>query len=303
MRKKTHSNIRDSYIVILLTLFILLFSNIFILNQATAQEEQLKLVVKLDKLTVNVNERFAVTVTDENGNPIEGATVGIQSYTGKDSLDTTDAEGHAWLVAPEGRDEIIIKAQKLGYVAGTSTLGINNNPGFWESLLQSPYTPIVIAVIILLFAIVFVNLRQKKSIDTRAREISKEQALKRYGAHGKIVSISSSEKTGKLVDRYGSQGPKIEEIRISRPRKDKKIISVESEKEEVKKVIPRKPKRKYDYEWFEGTDDIRYEIDRITGEIDEERLDKWFEGIDEIRAKIDEKVKKKDKKKDEADEE
>lgn len=256
-----------------------------------------KLIVTLDKYTVNANEKFSVVVKDENENPIANATVVIQDVFGEDAIATTNSGGRAWLVAPEVGGEITIMAQKDGYVEGTTPLMVNIGPGFWESLLQNPYTPIVIVVIILILAIVFVNLRQKKSIDAKAREISKEQALKRYGAHGKIVSLPSDEKTGKPVDQYGSRGPKIEEIRISRPRKDKKIVSVKSEKEEARKVIPRKTIRKHDYDWFEGTDDIRYEIDRITGEIDEEGLDKWFEGIDDIRAKIDEKIKKKDKKK------
>jgi hypothetical protein len=268
-------------------------------NQTTITVlNKLQLYVTPDEHTIEANKLFSVTVTDENENPIADATVAIQDVFGDGAIATTNSEGRAWLVAPEVGGEITVMAQKDGYVEGTTPLMVNIGPGFWESLLQSPYTPIFIAIIILIFAIVFVNLRQKESIDTRAREISKEQALKRYGAHGKIVSLPFSEKTGKPVNQYGPRGPKIEEIRISRPRKDKKIVFVESEKEEVRKVIPRKPKRKYDYDWFEGTDGIRYEIDRITGEIDEEGLDKWFEGIDDIRAKIDEKLKKKDKKKD-----
>lgn len=258
-----------------------------------------KLIVTLDKDSIEANEQFFVTVTDdtENKNPIADATVAIQDVFGEGAIATTNSGGRAWLVAPEVKGEITIMAQKDGYVEGTTPLMVNIGPGFWESLLQNPDIFIILAVIVVIAAIVFVNFRQRKHIDIGAREISKEQALTRYGAHGKIVSLPSSEKTGKPVDQYGSRGPKIEEIRISRPRKDKKIVSVKIEKEEARKVIPRKTIRKHDYDWFEGTDDIRYEIDRITGEIDEEGLDKWFEGIDDIRAKIDEKIKKKDKKK------
>ena len=42
---------------------------------------------------------------------------------------------------------------------------------------------------------------------------------------------------------------------------------------------------------------MRYEIDKLTGEVDEEGLDKWFEGVSDLKVKIDEKIKKKDKKK------
>lgn len=317
MREKIHSKhskIRDNYIAILLILFILLFSNIFILNQVTAKEEELKLIVTLDKRNFEANEPFSVTVTDENGNPIEGATVGIQSYTGEGSLAITDAEGLAQLVVPEGKDEnikITVKAQKEGYIAGTTTAWVNRESGILDLLMESPYTPIFIAVIFLILAIVFVNLRQKKLekfVGSRAREISEGQVLRRYSPNGIIVSsLPGGKKTeDKSVNQYVSKEgddiaakkePKVEEIRISRPQKDKKIVTVKTEKEEPRKVIPRKTIKKHDYDWFEGTDDIRYEIDRLTGEIDEEGLDKWFEGIDDIRAKIDEKLKKKGKEK------
>ena len=273
--------------------------NITILNK-------LKLIVTLDKYTVKANERFSVVVKDENENPVKDATVYIQSVLGES--DTTNEDGRAWLVAPEDRTEITVIVRKEGYQDKTTTVMIDIPLGLWESLLQNPYTPIVIAIILLILAIVFVNLRQKKLIDIGTKKTSKEQPLRRYGGHGAIVSPPSSEKTGKPINQHGLKkdvqvepkwGSKVEEIRISRPRKDKEIVPVKSEKEEARKIIPRRTIRKYDYDWFEGTDDIRYEVDKITGEIDEEGVDKWFEGIDDIRAKIDEKVKKKDKRKDE----
>jgi len=266
---------------------------------------KLDLELTLDKHTVEENERFCVTVKDEKETPVENAKVWIQSVVGED---TTDSQGHAWLAAPEGRSKITIRAQKDGYVDGTTTVAVNIGPSWWESLQKNPYVPIFVAVILLILVIIFVNLRQKKLIDTRAREISKEQSLKRYSSHGAIVSSQPDVKIeNQPVNRHGptenidtnlKRGPKIEEIRISRPRKEKEIVPVKTEEEEVKESIPQKIKRKYDYDWFEGTDNIRYEIDKITGKIDEDGADKWFEGIDDIRAKIDEKVKKKDKKKD-----
>ena len=45
MRKKIHPQTRDNHVVILLTLLILLFSNIFSSNLVTAQEEGLILDV------------------------------------------------------------------------------------------------------------------------------------------------------------------------------------------------------------------------------------------------------------------
>jgi len=163
------------------------------------------------------------------------------------------------------------------------------------------------AVLFLIFAIVFVNLRQKRLVDIRAKEISKEKNLNQHEATAKTDSSSIGKGIDKTSDQYGlkpsirvepNQGTKVEEIRISKSSKEKDIVSVKDGKKPERKTIPRGSAVKHDYDWFEGTDDIRYEIDRITGEIDEEGIDKWFEGIDDIRAKIDDKVKKKDKKRD-----
>ena len=96
---------------------------------------------------------------------------------------------------------------------------------------------------------------------------------------------------------------KIEEIRITRPRKEKEVVPVKTEVDETEKVIKRKVLTKKDYDWFEGDEDARYGIQKATGEIDENGKDKWFEGVGDLKEKIDERVKKKDKKKDEENQE
>jgi hypothetical protein len=274
----------------------------------TVIKKQLSLIITLDgsKYTVKTNEKFSVAVKDENDNPISGATVAIQGGIG--DVETTNDAGRAWLTAPGDRTEITIKAQKEGYQYATTTVKIDTSPGLIEILTQSQYTPIALAVIAVIVAIVLVNLRQRKQIDVRTKEISKEQTLKRYSSHGAVVSLQPSAKienqpvnqhgTTENIDVESERGPKVEEIRISRPRKEKEIVPINAEEEKVDEEIPRKVRRRHEYDWFEGTDDIRYEIDKITGKIDEDGVDKWFEGIDDIRAKVDEKIKKKDKKKD-----
>ena len=273
----------------------------------TVIKKQLSLIITLDgsKYTVKADEKFSVVVKDENNNPVSGATVAIQSMG---EVETTNNEGRAWLIAPGDHTEITIKAQKEGYRYGTTTVNIETSPGLIDILMQNQYTPIFIAVIAVIISILFVNFRQRKQIDVRTKEISKEQTLKRYSSHGAVVSMQPNVKIeNQPLSQYGpteninmdsKRGPKVEEIRISRPRKEKEIVPVNTEEEKVDEAIPRKVRRRHEYDWFEGTDDIRYEIDKITGKIDEDGVDKWFEGIDDIRAKIDEKVKKKDKKKD-----
>ena len=165
--------------------------------------------------------------------------------------------------------------------------------------------PIFIGAVLLISAVIFVTLRQKRSIYNRTKEITDNKTLEKYNLNAK-VTLSADQDEEKPEDRYYSrdavrtkpvQDAKVEEIRISRPHKEKEIIPVKSEEDETEKVINRKKLQKHDYDWFEGTDDVRYEIDKLTGEVDEENLDKWFEGVDGLKDKVKEKLKKKDKNK------
>lgn len=274
--------------------------NITVLNKP-------QLIITPDSYTVEENKQFSVVVTDENGKSVAGVIVGIQSCTGEDYIDITNDNGRAWLITPEGHNEIILIAQKEGYIDGKPILlGVNTNPGFIELIVENPYAPIFIAIVLLILAILFVNFRQKRAIAKIPEEIFKEQPSKKYTTSRKNGLMPPHKVIRKPVNHHKSKGnvriepkrgPKIEEIRINRASKDKKIVSISRESEEKRKTSPRKTTRKHEYDWFEGTHNIRYEIDKITGNIDEEGVDKWFEGMDDIRAKIDEKVKKRDKEK------
>jgi len=264
-----------------------------------------QLIITPDAYTVEANKQFSVVITDENGKSVAGVTVGIQSCTGKDNVDVTNDNGRAWLIAPEVHSEIILIAQKEGCIDGKPILlGVNTNPSFIELIVENPYAPIFIAVVLLVLAILFVNFKQKKDIANVPEEIFKEKPLRKYTTNRKNGLMPPSKIIRKTVNQLKSKedvriepkrGPKIEEIRINRSNKDKKIVSISREIEEKRKTSPRKITRKHEHDWFEGTHNIRYEIDKITGMIDEEMADKWFEGMDDIRAKIDEKVKKRDK--------
>lgn len=281
-------------------------TNISVIKKETQNESQLAITPDGSIYTIDANKQFSVIVTDETGKTISEATVGIQSYTGKGSVDETDDNGRACLTAPGDCSEIILVAQKEGYTSGTEKIWINANPGLMERTLQNPYVPIAIAAIVLIFAIIFVNFRQKRNVRPKENPSdSPKQFLTNSARHKKAILSKPSEQPRKTANQHGPeekdyeesrQGAKVEEIRISRSRKDKEILSMSDE--EKRNTISRRSGKKTSHDWFEGTDNIRYEIDKMTGEIDEEGEDKWFEGTDDIRAKIDEKLKKKDKKRD-----
>ena len=262
---------------------------------------------KLDISTVDVvdgGKLFSVYVYDEKGEPVPNAIVGISSIL--EESDETDDAGRAWLTAPENKDTIMIIAQKNGYVSDNIIIKVNIPQHWWETFIKSQYFPIIIAFIFLILAIIFVNQRQKKSIFARAKEISDNKTIEKFNKNEKSVTPISNkinEKTSSYSSLTGpvriksNQDSKVEEIRISRYRKDKEIVPVDEKKDETEKIINRKKKQKHDYDWFEGKDHIRYEIDKITGEIDEKGMDKWYEGVDGLKEKVNEKVKNKDKKK------
>ena len=158
----------------------------------------------------------------------------------------------------------------------------------------------VSAIIVLIIIIILVNFRQKKSIFDRTKEITDNQTKKKY----EEITIDKKQKTPVEKKEYytldnvrikQNGDSRVEEIRISRPKKAKDIVPVRTVENEIDKVIEKKKGRKNKHDWFIGHDELRYEIDKMTGEIDENGLHKWYDGLDDIKEKIDDKVKKKDK--------
>ena len=265
-----------------------------ILNNES-DDEPLGLLVIPDDFTIDAGERFSVKVIDENGKIVSGVEVAIQSFGDKE---TTNSNGRVWLIAPEDKEIVTIIAQKEGYNKGNAKIGVNLKHPWWQDFFGNPYFPLFVGAIILIFAIIFVNIKQRKSIFDRAGEISKEKKMEEDGRELKKDISGSS----RLFDKKeeirikSNHEAKVEEIRITRPRKEREVVPVSSEENETERLINKKKMQKNDYDWFKGTDDIRYEIDKITGEIDEDGIDKWYEGVDDIREKIDEKMKKRKEK-------
>jgi len=300
MRYKRYSKKVCSYAAKSIIIIILIFclSN-------TVQAKYLK--IDMNDTVVNEDEEFSVKVySNESSDGIQGVTVYIQSTSMPPA--TTNRNGIAFLKAPSNSGNFLIVAEKTDYSRGELEIKVVTSPAFWEH----PYFLIVIAIVCLVGAIIFVNIKQKKDIYNRAKEITHQKLLKKHDKkkdekNNKNVSFEKekpvfNEKvkektyTPEPVRSKPSDDAKIEEIRISRPKIKKEVVSVDDKKGPDKVVLEKKIKKR-DYDWFEGKKDVRYEIDKITGEIDEKGKDKWFEGVDTVKLKIDEKVKKKDKKK------
>jgi len=281
-------------------------SNETILTVLDVDDTTDQLLIEIEPEVVDANKKFTVTVyiiDKDSGEEIliSGVSVGIEND--KSKTVKTNEEGVAVLSAPDNKDSINILASKIGYTSAKKTIWVNIEEPWWN-FIYSSYFPIFIAIICLIFAVIFVNIRSKKSIFKRAKEISNEKMKQRYELESEDITKSKEKQedinlqnfSGKPIRSQAKDDPKVEEIRISRPQKDKEIVKVETDEDKADKIVSEKRIKKKDYDWFEGKDDMRYEIDKLTGEVDEEGLDKWFEGIGDLREKIDEKVKKKDKK-------
>lgn len=296
---------------------ILLLVSILSFPTVLAQQNQ-RLTIIRDDWIVEPNEEFTVTVTDEDGSVVSDAKVSIDAgMTGV----KTNSNGVAYLTAPSTEGKYSIVARKSGYISFEGEIKVDSGPAFWETTTF----PIILGGICLIGAILFVFFREKKSIYNRAAQISKNNILEKYGkTQQKNKTKNQTQKTHtppennltynqnkkniyqnpyqpKPVRSRNENDSKVEEIRIRRPRKEKKVVSVDDE-DKTEKVIQDAKMKKRDDEWFQGNDEAKYEVGKITGEVDEEKIDKWFEGVDNIKEKIDQKVKK-DKKKRKKDEE
>jgi len=300
MRIKKKSKTRINFNV-LFTLCVLLFTlGTF---SSITKADQPYLYIEPNSLIVEAGDPFYVTVyeNNENGVKIEKATVYIANYG---SNDTTDAYGNAFFTAPEDIKkvtELRIYATKQGYITSSVLIKINPVDSIWDSIIKNNYFLIFVSFIILIFAILIVHFRQKAYVNTRSKELSNEKLVEKW------VTFENNDdsKTNLNIQHYSNNAvrtkqtkdTKVEEIRITRPSKDKEIIPIETHRGETEKVINSEKSKSLNTDWFKGTEDIRYEIDKITGKVDEEGIDRWYEGIDNLREKIDERLKKRKKEK------
>ncbi|MFO8078305.1 MAG: carboxypeptidase-like regulatory domain-containing protein [Thermoplasmatota archaeon] len=247
-----------------------------------------QLYINTEQFTVEAEKQFTVTVYDETGTPISGATVGIQNHIEKGFVSITNPQGQASLQAPN-EDTITLIAQKQGYKDATETIWVNTKPGLINELFNHPYTVIIIAGIVLIFAIIYITFFNKNKTTPLSPPAQKKPSK---------IPLSSSPPSKNNRSRPRSMGTssKVEEIRITRKEPEKKIVPI---KHKPAREIPPMDKRKNTTDtWYKGNHNLGYTIDKITKKTDETKKDKWFAGTTDIQKKIDETLKKKQDEKD-----
>ncbi|MCX6665875.1 MAG: hypothetical protein NT038_07465 [Euryarchaeota archaeon] len=266
------------------------------------EQEAIIIIGVLDVTTVQTGDVLSVQVTDDNENAVSEASVYIQD---QGAVKQTDNEGKASLAAPfvDANTKVYLVVHKDGYedvskIIPVTNVGTSAGESDWMLLY-----PIIIAVIAVVIFMVVVRLRKRKKpkpIDDPDWNFSsqKERSMRDENqsfSHRSHEKERTEQKAKDTITVVQTDDPRIEEIRLHRTTKQKEttIISDEAKPtEETQQALKTKPDQ-----WFEGTDELRYKVDKLTGKIDEQGADKWFEGKKKVQEKIDEAISKKNKKK------
>ena len=259
-----------------------------------------ELCIVSDRDTVEEKTSFQVTVTDQDDTPMEGALV----YVTEDASPiTTDMNGHAVVYAPEIDvfNTATIQVIKSGYLPGFTSIRLENAKGAIFGLTESQFLqilPILLAVLVVIFSIIYVFFRQRKTQNTPPHNAStnnhKESESQIKGEHR--VNNGSFRFSGNVKKdfSFSSLEPRVEEIRIPVQAKKKETTYLSEGKEQEQAVEVQKNQQD---EWFKGQDYMRYKLDELTGKIDQKTDGKWFEGEHDTKYKVDEALKKNLKKK------
>jgi hypothetical protein len=260
---------------------------ILILDDKIENKSQIIITILDNDFIIDGNSYFSVLITNENGIIIPDVKIAIQNYIGKDSISFTDDNGRAQILAPNNREEIIILAQKEGYIEDTEKIWINRNPELLERLIENPYFIITISIIILIFSILIVKIRKQKfNYKQKYKECNDSKKNSKMSKNN-LKKINKVEKSNSIKDA------KIEEIRITKKIFNNRIELIDSKKENLKKHSNNLYKNIENKNWFEGINDIRLKIDNLTNNNNINNENRWFEGKENIQKKIDEKLKNK----------
>lgn len=259
-----------------------------------------QLSIDTDRGTVEENKEFQVIVKDQDNNPVEGAYV----YVTADATPVvTDAQGVAYLHAPDVEvfTTTTIEVIKGGYLPGLTTIRVENAESLTFGMTESQFLkllPVLIAVLVVIFAIGFVVWRQRRTTALPYQTVQKEP----YDAPPTV----QQEKQRQRPNHEPSIMPEKRDISISTPvsRVEEIRLPVQAKKKETTILPEDKPsepvseqRKKEQDEWFKGQDYMRYKLDELTGKIDQKTDGKWFEGEHDSKSKVDETLRKSFKKK------
>lgn len=260
-----------------------------------------ELTIETDRVVVEENTEFQVTVTDQNNDPVEDALV----YVTEDASPIhTNLYGKVIAQAPEIEifTTTTIQAIKSGYLPGSKTIRMENVEGSFFNLTESKFLqilPIFLAVLVVIVSVLYVLLRKRKDT-TKSHQNKNTKAPDEPRPDYKEKQQRSKSESARYPDREkrslssSASESRVEEIRIPVQAK-KKETTIIPEEQDDKQVA--EDENKHSDDWFKGQEYMRYKIDELTGKIDQKTDGKWFEGEQDTKSKVDEALKKNLKKK------
>ena len=261
-----------------------------------------RLSVIVDRGIIEEKKGFQATVRDQDNKPVEGAFVYVTSET---NPVVTDQQGVAYLFAPDVEmvTTATIQVIKSGYFPGSTNIRVENVEGFAFNLSESQFLqilPILMAIFVVIFAIIYVFWRQKRTpmISNKTPRIGPADVPRTFQQEKQSQQFKNEPaifpKKEKRDISISTPPSRVEEIRIPVQRKIKETTILSKEKEA--EGILEHPKKEQD-DWFKGQDYMRYKLDELTGKIDQKTDGKWFEGENDSKNKVDETLHKSFKKK------
>ncbi len=251
--------------------------------------------------TIIANSYFNLRITDEYNTPIQNATVSIQNHNDKDSDGLTNESGYIRLRAPN-KQEIQILAQKEGYQDDTTTIWVETTQDSFTQFLTDPFTPILIAILILIGSILYVSLKNKNllpsSIPSQITSKKEGNTQTKEAYHHDSIKPIKKENRKTLRDfqkiNHSTLSPKIEEINIAKPRSRKDIIHLDHKPQNTSSQKP----IKQHHQWFSEKETIDEKVDELLSKkAPKETKDDWFKGTDSLKNRIDSTITQKQKKK------
>ena len=260
-----------------------------------------ELTIETDRVLVKENTEFQITVTDQDDNPVDSASV----YVTEDASPLyTNQQGKALVQAPEidVLTTTTIQVIKSGYLPGSTTIRIENVEGSIFNLTESKFLqifPVLLAILVVIVSILYVFLRQRRGPAKMPHNTQGKTPDEPRHHHKEIQQRFKTEtakyhETEKRNISRSNPESRVEEIRIpvQAKKRETTILTKENEAEQIPEDETKHPD-----EWFKGQDYMRYKIDELTGKIDQNTDGKWFEGEQDTKYKVDEALKKNLKKK------
>lgn len=269
------------------------------------------LLMSFDRQAVEEQKSFSVTVTDQNNAAVSNAIVFITTHDHIQEI--TDTTGTAYIKAPSVQEDsdITLTVVKSGYQPTTRTIRvIHTHQGILSTITTHILNilPIIIAFIMVFISMIIVKIRKNKSINLQPKPQNNnplqkpttpptKQSAKHYTqtTHTKQQPPLKKEPTPAVR----SKGSHVEIIRIRDNECNKKEIKqvIQPKKQIIKDAKKQPISKNTEYEWFSGTEYMKYKIDKLTGDENKSCVDNWFVGEDMLQFKLDKKVTDKKQKK------